>query len=1111
MTQCKQNQASDTFKFGRSDICCALLVAFGPAWCMQASAQAYVNYDGSRTNDVNAATRSWTEAAEFKLHWGLGAINAQHAYAAGFSGAGVKIGAVDSGYLATHREFADRGITAVTVSGNYSDAGAQLGSSSDTWTAGQPFLRGPVVGTFIPGVNDNHGTHVSGTIAAARNGVDTMGVAFGSQYYTSNTNGSDASTYGSNMDYNYFKAAYGNLAAAGVRVINSSWGSPPHADDYGTVTGLSEAYGRLNSAGKKSWLDAAADVTLAQGVMQVFAAGNAGKSNINVRSAAPYFRPELEKHWVSVAALSPDLTLAPFSNRCGVAKYWCISAPGVDVYSASVAGNDQHAISSGTSMAAPHITGALGVLMERYPYLGNEEIRTILLTTASARGDGPAGVPDANFGWGVADLKKAMNGPAQFLGMFVANLPGGSSDTWSNSISDTAWQQRKREERAEVAGWAAEKTVRESRLQALPQPASADQVAGVARGKLLLQEEISASTAESFDFERFFAALDAIAADPHAAALQRLYNASNHNRSAALNPANDFDNFIAGRSDAEIAAAIVELQREEVQTGNAAIQGSVALGEARIAALQAKTDADYAGGLLKGGSGSLTLTGSNTYSGATVVLSGALRAGAVNTFSAASAMTVHSGATLDLAGYSQRIAGMTNAGVVSLQGAVPGTVLTVTGPWVGRNGVLRLGALGAGEPDRVVLSGSTAIATGHTKVQFAGTAGLGAPSVGRGIEVVGTVDGASVQADAFALDGDHIDAGAYRYRLINSSSGSHLSSFTAQGQPNYRGEVVLTAALPSQLRAGSLAMLANARQRVGDDDVGALGSPSAAATDLGGNGRRAWGRVISTGMDIEQQGTVSPGSTSRSRGFQAGTDLLSMSSWRTGLYVGQLDGDATVRGFAEGLANLSVGTNDLRSQYLGFYGSYAGDDGFYVDAVLQAGRHRYTLQPSQGAGIPGKGGSTLASLEAGRAFALGRTGWTMEPQLQLIHHRQRLDDGNLAGTHVQMRPESGWVARAGARVKGEIATALGALQPYGRLNVYKRFKGTDLARFANPSAITDIATPTGGTSAELAAGFTLALSKNSSLYGEFGKLWATAGASRTGGGINGSVGVRARW
>ena len=79
------------------------------------------------------------------------------------------------------------------------------------------------------------------------------------------------------------------------------------------------------------------------------------------------------------------------------------------------------------------------------------------------------------------------------------------------------------------------------------------------------------------------------------------------------------------------------------------------------------------------------------------------------------------------------------------------------------------------------------------------------------------------------------------------------------------------------------------------------------------------------------------------------------------------------------------------------------------------------------------------------------------------------------------------------------------------MNVYRSSKGNDVARFVNPAAITPIGAPIGGTSTELAAGFTLAVSDRTSLYGEFGKLWATGGASRVGSSINASAGVRVKW
>lgn len=91
------------------------------------------------------------------------------------------------------------------------------------------------------------------------------------------------------------------------------------------------------------------------------------------------------------------------------------------------------------------------------------------------------------------------------------------------------------------------------------------------------------------------------------------------------------------------------------------------------------------------------------------------------------------------------------------------------------------------------------------------------------------------------------------------------------------------------------------------------------------------------------------------------------------------------------------------------------------------------------------------------------------------------------------------------------ATGAGTLQPYARLNVYGSAKGNDVARFVNPAAITPIGTPIGGTSTELAAGFTLDMSPSMSLYGELGKLWASGGAARVGSSINAGLGVRVKW
>ncbi|QSI30579.1 autotransporter outer membrane beta-barrel domain-containing protein [Variovorax sp. RKNM96] len=532
------------------------------------------------------------------------------------------------------------------------------------------------------------------------------------------------------------------------------------------------------------------------------------------------------------------------------------------------------------------------------------------------------------------------------------------------------------------------------------------------------------------------------------------------------------------------------------------------------------------GFITKQGTGTLTLSGANSYTGATNVAQGSLKAGVANTFSAGSAHSVATGATLDLAGFSQTVASLANSGTVSLAGAVAGTTLTVNGNYVGTNGVLKIGTAlnsGAGPSDRLVINGGSA--TGKTSVQVTNLGGLGAFTTGNGIEVITAQNGATTTAqtskDAFALAGGHVDAGAYEYRLnAGDAAGAGENWYlrsdrpavtppTTPGAPvlpvvTYRAEASLYAALPSQLRQGNLAMLGDLRKRVGDDDV------KGTVTTPGGADRRAWARVLSTDIDIQQGGTVSPNSKGRLTGFQAGTDLLTTPNWRAGLYVGQLDGDARVNGFASGLQNLGVGRNDLRSQYVGIYGTYT-DGGFYADAVVQTGRHRYTVQPNATLGTEGKGNSLLGSIELGQAFALGGSGWSIEPQMQLIHQHMDLNNSAIAGAVATAQADSGWIARAGVRVKGEIDTGAGTLQPYGRFNVYKTSSGADVASFLNGATTTDILAPTGGMSTELAGGFTLALGQTTSLYGEIGKLWASGGNTKVKSSVNGSLGVRVKW
>lgn len=150
-------------------------------------------------------------------------------------------------------------------------------------------------------------------------------------------------------------------------------------------------------------------------------------------------------------------------NEAGNAKWWTVAAPSRNIYSSKVDVNTGAPLwgnSSGTSMAAPHVTGALAVLMDRYDQMDALQVRDVMLTTAShTNPDGSKfegwtageGQVDVRYGWGMPDLDKGMYGPGQFLGNFVYNMQGDSYDVWSNDISNEALKQRKAEDDAWLA------------------------------------------------------------------------------------------------------------------------------------------------------------------------------------------------------------------------------------------------------------------------------------------------------------------------------------------------------------------------------------------------------------------------------------------------------------------------------------------------------------------------------------------------------------------------------------------------------------------------------------------------------------------------------------
>ncbi|MDF2597460.1 MAG: hypothetical protein K0Q54_283 [Methylobacterium brachiatum] len=678
--------------------------------------------------------------SEYRADWGLDAIRAADAYAAGYTGLGVTVGVIDSGIYSTHPEFADGRVKPVTLTGIFGstgfylmDASGRPETDSPSWSffkQGQPYT---VPGTYNPDYNDPHGTHVSGTIAASRDGVGMHGVAFDANVFVANTKTIDFTSHGFNIDYSYFKNAYETIALTGARAINTSWGDPPLQDNYNTTAGMVRAYATFS--GKKSLLDAMDEVTQKYRVIQVVIAGNTYFRNADMRASLPYFRPALEKQWIAVGAAQQtrqgnsdpgSLSIAPYSNKAGVDKYWYVAAPGSTIFSTippytegaawdpgqwNVDPSRQTGYTnvSGTSMAAPHATGALAVIMQRYPYLTNEQARDVLLTTAYHRNavDGVAdanpNAPNATWGWGVIDLNKAMKGPGQFLGPVAANLPTGTKDTWSNDISEDALVQRKQENDVEVAAWPTRKAALARQLTP----------AGIQNATPLVRNVLN-NLLIGLQSNAYQAAVETAwrSADDNlivGAVLTKLTSANTSWKYLYLdnhrwNAARILRQQISGLNAATIAQAAA--------SANELWPQYVAVAETRLASF---ASIPTRGSLIKTGGGTLTLTGTNTYSGGTTFAGGILSVARDASLGATAAPLTFDGGILRVTGTgftatTRPIAWANGGGGLDI--ADPANTFTLTQSLAGSGGLAKLGAGTLALSGTNTYAGPTTIAAG---------------------------------------------------------------------------------------------------------------------------------------------------------------------------------------------------------------------------------------------------------------------------------------------------------------------------------------------------------------------------------------------------------------
>ena len=112
----------------------------------------------------------------------------------------------------------------------------------------------------------------------------------------------------------------------------------------------------------------------------------------------------LQARWLAVAAVDANGTLAEVSNGCGPAKNWCLAAPGEHVKIHSLHGHGFYK-STGTSIAAAIVSGALAVLKSAFPEMSMITLKNILLESATR--DGPGPWPNEIYGHGIINLGAA--------------------------------------------------------------------------------------------------------------------------------------------------------------------------------------------------------------------------------------------------------------------------------------------------------------------------------------------------------------------------------------------------------------------------------------------------------------------------------------------------------------------------------------------------------------------------------------------------------------------------------------------------------------------------------------------------------------------------------
>jgi subtilisin family serine protease len=307
--------------------------------------------------------------------WGVRKIGAEAVWAQGIVGENVTIATIDSGARSTHEALRD----------NY---------------VGEYGWFDPETKRAAPFDSSGHGTSILGSIVGAKG----IGVAPSSKWMAClGCRSSTSCLESSLLACAQFvlcptdPAGRSEDCSKAPRVVNNSWGAVHGAASFSAVIA--------------AWR--AADI------IPIFSAGNSGSPT----TCSTVVSPGDAGNVIAVGATNSDDVLLPQSSAGPSPERRIkpdMTAPGVRIYSAWWTRDNVYAITSGTSLAAPHVTGAVALLLSANPKLTYEQAWALLtvstvrngklaITSHSACGNiSAATFPNNIVGYGRLDIEKAI-------------------------------------------------------------------------------------------------------------------------------------------------------------------------------------------------------------------------------------------------------------------------------------------------------------------------------------------------------------------------------------------------------------------------------------------------------------------------------------------------------------------------------------------------------------------------------------------------------------------------------------------------------------------------------------------------------------------------------